>query len=245
MAWVAAFSLALAIDYVVARYTACVAARRVAWACIWSALCAPLGYYSFVICLDDWHALVPLSLGHAAGTALALVPARRRRKKMGRPRKPNATAYFTPDNCPVVWCLWIDLAKEEVLVFAATLSSVAIAMSLEDALRRGCEVRLLIGPEEDYSATSQAGQLQAAGAKVSVDANHPILAERTVVIDQEIVLTGNFPLTPSADLNCAASFVVLAGDRRLAAAYRDNFLHHESHSRPRKSLAERADSHAA
>lgn len=251
MAWVCAFLLALAIDYVYARWTASVAAvwRRFTWpglaaACLWSASCTPLGYASLVICLDDWHALVPLCVGHAMGTGLALMPARR--KRMGRPKKPTAKAYFTPDNCPVVWCRWIDSAREEVLVMSAVMANIPIALALESARKRGVDVRLVLGAEEDYSVASQAGQLAGAGCQVRIDGNHPLLCERTVIIDQLHVLTGNFPLTGSADLNSAASFVALSGDPRLARAYRDNFLRHEAHSRPRKSLVQKEEvPHAA
>jgi phosphatidylserine/phosphatidylglycerophosphate/cardiolipin synthase-like enzyme len=253
MAWVCAFLLALAIDYVYARWTASVSALgvrftpgRLAAAMIWSALCTPLGYASLVICLDDWRALAPLSLGHATGTALAMMPLARR-KHMGRPRKPTAKAYFTPDQCPEVWCRWIDSARGEVLIFSAVMANVDLAMALERARLRGVDVRLVLGGEEDFSVVSQAGVLAKAGCQVAIDRNHPVLSERTMVVDSQHVLTGNFPLTPSANVNSAASFVVLSGDPRLAKAYRDNFLHHEAHSRPRASqaAAQKAEAHAA
>lgn len=69
--WAAAFAFALLLDFVAARWTLCLAARRPA-AVVYSVLCFLLGFGGYALCYDSRDALVPSCLGHALGTYLAL-----------------------------------------------------------------------------------------------------------------------------------------------------------------------------
>ena len=71
-AWVFGFVVALARDFVVARYTSAVASGDVRKACLYSATCPVLDYCSLMVWLADWQTIVPTAAGYAAGTFLAM-----------------------------------------------------------------------------------------------------------------------------------------------------------------------------
>jgi hypothetical protein len=72
MAWVFAFVVALARDFVVARYTQEVAAGNTKLACLYSAACPVLDLCSISVWLSDWQTIMPTAAGYAAGTWLGM-----------------------------------------------------------------------------------------------------------------------------------------------------------------------------
>jgi hypothetical protein len=75
-----AFGIAIAIDYVYASWLVAINDKRTLAACVYSFLCPLLGSLSLLVFLDHWVTLFPASLGHAAGTWLALTCDRRVRE---------------------------------------------------------------------------------------------------------------------------------------------------------------------
>jgi len=76
LAWLAAFVIAIGVDYSYARWVIALAGRRRASAAFFSALCTVLGTVSVVVCVGEYSAIIPTAFGHALGTWIAVGPPR-------------------------------------------------------------------------------------------------------------------------------------------------------------------------
>ena len=68
-----------------------------------------------------------------------------------------------------------------------------------------------------------------AGVKTLIDAKHAIAHNKIMIIDGEIVITGSFNFTKSAEERNAENLLVIR-DRTLADKYTKNWQLHEKHS---------------
>ena len=76
-----------------------------------------------------------------------------------------------------------------------------------------------------------AGLLVEAGIPVKIDAAHAIAHNKVMVIDDEMVITGSFNFTKSAEERNAENLLVIK-NKALAEQYKENWSKHSSHSQP-------------
>ena len=69
------------------------------------------------------------------------------------------------------------------------------------------------------------------GVTVRHDGAHAIAHNKVIVIDSQVVVTGSFNFTNSAETRNAENLLILSG-ASLAQAYRENWLSHWAHARP-------------
>jgi phosphatidylserine/phosphatidylglycerophosphate/cardiolipin synthase-like enzyme len=125
----------------------------------------------------------------------------------------------------------IDQARKEVLVQAYGFTHNAIAQAVVRAHQRGLKVGVLLDEKSDSTNRYVTGLFRAEGLSMRLDGSHAIAHNKVIVIDGEVLVTGSFNFTNSAETRNAENLLILRG-AALAQAYRDNFLQHWAHGRP-------------
>lgn len=124
----------------------------------------------------------------------------------------------------------IDQAQSEVLVQAYGFTHNAIAQAVVRAHRRGLTVHVLLDQKSESTNRYVIGLFQEAGVSMRMDGAHAIAHNKVIVIDAQVVVTGSFNFTNSAETRNAENVLILRGEG-LAKTYRDNWQQHWSHAR--------------
>ncbi len=128
----------------------------------------------------------------------------------------------------------IDAARKTVLVQAYALTSKEITTALIDAKHRGLDVRAIVDRSqlrEDRSDAFAVQRLASGGVAVWVDTISGIAHSKVMVIDRNMVITGSFNFTWSAEHKNAENLLVIR-DPSLAAQYEQNWNARVQRSRP-------------
>ena len=125
----------------------------------------------------------------------------------------------------------IDQAKQEVLVQAYGFTHNAIAQAVVRAHQRGAKVQVLLDAKSESTNQYVLTLFKEQGVTVRHDGAHAIAHNKVIVIDSQVVVTGSFNFTNSAETRNAENLLILSGVS-LAQAYRENWLSHWSHARP-------------
>ena len=129
----------------------------------------------------------------------------------------------------------INAAKHSVFVATYQLTNQRIATALTDAWKRGVTVKVIVDKSQRPDPTKVSKRSTCCAPDVAkimpvlLDAKHPIMHDKVVVIDGETVLTGSFNFSNAAEKANAENLVVLR-DKELAAQYIDNWQQHATHS---------------
>ncbi len=143
----------------------------------------------------------------------------------------DVKVYFAPGPCTDVIVAEIGKATHEVLVQAYGFTSAPIAAALRDANRRGVSVRVVLDSSNETSKYTGATFLENAGIPVLIDAAHAIAHNKVMVIDREVVITGSFNFTSSAEKRNAENLLVIRNAPEVVRAYVDNYHFHAEHSK--------------
>ena len=139
--------------------------------------------------------------------------------------------YFTPPaDVAAAVIEVIDQSKTEVLVQAYGFTHNGIAQALVRAHGRGVQVKVLLDAKTDATNRFVTDVLQAQQIPLRLDASHAIAHNKVIVVDGEMVITGSFNFTNSAQTRNAENLLVLRS-RGLADSYKSNWLAHWNHSR--------------
>jgi phosphatidylserine/phosphatidylglycerophosphate/cardiolipin synthase-like enzyme len=125
----------------------------------------------------------------------------------------------------------IDQAQSEVLVQAYGFTHNAIAQALVRAHQRGVKVRVILDEKSESTNRYVISLLRNAGIALFNDAEHAISHNKVMVMDAQVVVTGSFNFTQSAETRNAENLLILRSPH-LAQTYRQNWLHHQQHARP-------------
>ncbi len=125
----------------------------------------------------------------------------------------------------------IDRAQKEVLVQAYGFTHNAIAQAVIRAHQRGLRVAVLLDEKSDHTNRYVIDLFRGASVDMRLDGKHAIAHNKVILIDSDIVVTGSFNFTNSAETRNAENLLILRG-AKLATAYRDNWQQHWQHSKP-------------
>lgn len=183
---------------------------------------------------NTWSVCLPLSLvwclSGASLSALAQAPTLAKTN----PSQPQAEVvglYFTPPaDVAAAVIEVIDQSKTEVLVQAYGFTHNGIAQALLRANARGVTVKVLLDAKTDTSNRYVTDLLQAQQIPLRLDASHAIAHNKVIVVDGELVITGSFNFTNSAQTRNAENLLVLKSSG-LADSYKANWQTHWNHSR--------------
>ncbi len=126
-------------------------------------------------------------------------------------------------------------AKTEVLVLAYSFTNRKITQALVRAHRKGVKVEVVADREQTYNlAQTTIRDLLAAKVPVWLDNRFAAAHNKVMIVDGHTVITGSFNFTQAAQAKNAENALVSVGARKLAAAYKENYLR-------RQSLAQRLE----
>lgn len=128
----------------------------------------------------------------------------------------------------------INQAKKQVLVQAFSFTHKDIAQALIDAHRRGVEVKLIADYEQSEHENDKVAQIAKAKVPVWLDGEHQSAHNKVVLIDvntpQVVIITGSYNFTFAAQFKNAENVLLIRGNNKLAALYKENWLRHQAHS---------------
>lgn len=144
---------------------------------------------------------------------------------------PEIQVFFSPrGGCTEAIVKTLDLAKQNVLIQAYSFTSAPIAKAVVDAHKRGVQIRVILDKSQKTEKYSSADFLAHAGIKVLIDDKHKIAHNKIIVIDSNIIITGSFNFTKSAEESNAENLLIIR-DAGLSAEYINNWNKHAEHSK--------------
>lgn len=142
----------------------------------------------------------------------------------------QASVYFSPNGGAQAALVEAILnARKNIVVQAYSFTSAAVARALTDAAENGIQVQVILDYSNLSDRYSVVDFLQRRGVPVLIDARHQIAHNKVMVIDNEVVITGSYNFTASAEDKNAENLLIIR-DRALAGAYLANWVHHARHS---------------
>lgn len=138
----------------------------------------------------------------------------------------DIAVYFSPNGGAInAIAENIGRARKTIDVQAFILSTSLIGRPLVEAAGRGVRVRVIFDKRQAERNISWDEELAEAGALVYYDdpSDGGINHNKTMLIDDNIIITGSFNFTRTANEKNVENLVIMRGKRRIAAAYRENF----------------------
>ena len=144
----------------------------------------------------------------------------------------NLSVCFSPKGgCTEAIVKELGRAKRLVLVQAYSLTSAPISKALLDAHRYGVKVEILLDKSQKTDRLSSADVLAGGGIPIKTDPAHAAARNEVIIIDAEIVITGSFPYTKTAEEQNAENLLIIR-NRAVAETYIKNYMEHSRHSEP-------------
>ena len=140
--------------------------------------------------------------------------------------------YFTPPTGAVHGLTkHLDGAKKSIRVMAYGFTSVEISQALVRAKQRGVLVELIQDEKSSQNNGEAIAPLVEVGIFVRNDAEHAIQHNKVMLIDDDVVVTGSYNFTNSADKRNAENFMILKSVDA-AKRYAENWAIHWAHAKP-------------
>ena len=138
--------------------------------------------------------------------------------------------YFTPPAGAASGLIkQIDGAKKSIKVMAYGFTATNLAEALVRAKRRGVDVGLIQDEKSAQNNRETLPILLAAGIDVRSDGKHAIQHNKVMLIDDDIVITGSYNFTKSAESRNAENIMIVRSSYA-AKRYADNWKSHWDHS---------------
>ena len=138
--------------------------------------------------------------------------------------------YFTPPAGAASGLIkQIDGAKKSIKVMAYGFTATNLAEALVRAKRRGVDVGLIQDEKSAQNNRETLPILLAAGIDVRSDGKHAIQHNKVMLIDDDIVITGSYNFTNSAEKRNAENIMIVRSSYA-AKRYADNWKAHWDHS---------------
>ena len=125
----------------------------------------------------------------------------------------------------------ISEASNSIAVLAYEFTSEPIIQALVDAKKRGVKVRIVMDEKAATGPGDRREILKTAKIPVRLDGEHKIQHNKVIVIDENVVLTGSYNFSKSAEYSNAENLVRLEG-KSIAEAYLEDFEAHWKHASP-------------
>ena len=137
--------------------------------------------------------------------------------------------YFTPPAGSAGGLIkHIDASKKTIKVMAYGFTAIPLSEALVKAHRRGVKVQLLQDEKSAGNNSDAVNQLIAAGIEVRSDGKHAIQHNKVMLLDDDIVITGSYNFTKSAEVRNAENIIILKS-AYAAKRYADNWVAHWGH----------------
>ena len=146
------------------------------------------------------------------------------------PKDTPVHVYFSPNGgCTHAIIDTINNAKSEILVQAYIFTSEPIAKALLGAHKRGVKVYVILDRSQKKDGYSPATFFTNQDIPAYIDSMHARAHDKVMIIDKEIVITGSFNFSKSAETQNSENVLIIRSSE-LASLYRENWMKHRSHS---------------
>ena len=140
--------------------------------------------------------------------------------------------WFSPrGGCEAALDAAIGSAKVSCLVQDYALADPNIEAALVSARQRGVDVEVILDSRWNKGDAKGMDVLLSGGVPVFLDAAHAIAHNKITIVDDQIVMTGSFNYTSSAENRNAENLIEL-DSKELADRYTANWQVHRAHSVP-------------
>ena len=123
----------------------------------------------------------------------------------------------------------IDASKKSIKVMAYGFTSINLAEALVRAKKRGVGVVLIQDEKSSQNNREALQKLLDAAIEVRSDGKHAIQHNKVMVIDQDVVITGSYNFTNSAETRNAENIMIVKSEYA-ARRYLDNWNNHWEHA---------------
>jgi phosphatidylserine/phosphatidylglycerophosphate/cardiolipin synthase-like enzyme len=131
----------------------------------------------------------------------------------------SVEVYFSPDDDPIIGLIdALRDADEQVLVMAYTLTADEITDLLIQRAAEGLDVRVILEAGQIRSTGNDYERLRGSPVDVRTDRNPYNMHHKVMVIDGELVITGSYNFTRSAEERNDENVIIIM-DEDLANAY--------------------------
>ena len=137
-------------------------------------------------------------------------------------------SYFSP-GCTEAIVTVINKAEKTIFVQAYSFTSAPIAQALVEAHKRKVKVEVILDKSQRTEKYSSADFLIHAGIPTFIDSKHAIAHNKIIIVDGELVITGSFNFTKSAEEHNAENLLII-GRKDIASKYTKNWEEHREHS---------------
>lgn len=163
--------------------------------------------------------------------ALTVLPAcNQAAQSQTSPPQSSLEVHFSPHGgCTDAIIREINAAQSSLLIQAYSFTSSPIAKALVDAHKRGVKVEVILDKSQEGEKYSSADFVQHAGISTLIDSRHQIAHNKVMILDSQVVITGSFNFTKSAEENNAENLLVIR-DKGIAEKYTANWKVHADHS---------------
>ena len=123
----------------------------------------------------------------------------------------------------------IDASKKSIKVMAYGFTSINLAEALVRAKKRGVDIALIQDEKSSQNNREALQKLLDVGIEVRSDGKHAIQHNKVMVIDQDVVITGSYNFTNSAETRNAENIMIVKSEYA-ARRYLDNWNNHWEHA---------------
>lgn len=141
---------------------------------------------------------------------------------------PIASVHFSPHGgCSQAVVDFLGTAHRTIRFSAYGFTLQPIAQALVAAHARGVDVQAVLD-RSDMPPRSRVNDLRAGGIPVAIDAKHPIMHDKYIVVDGQSVETGSYNYTAQGESN--AENCLFIRDQALAREYAADWATHRKHA---------------
>jgi len=146
------------------------------------------------------------------------------------PKDTPVHVYFSPNGgCTAAIIDTINKSKTEILVQAYIFTSEPIGKALLDAHKRGVKVFVILDKSQKKDGYSSVTFFANQGIPTYIDSYHARAHDKVMIIDKEVVITGSFNFSKSAETQNSENVLIIKSTE-LASLYRENWMKHRAHS---------------
>ncbi len=148
-------------------------------------------------------------------------------------------ACFTPaEDCEARIIETIGHARKTIRAQAYSFTSAPIATALVGAVRRGVDVRLIVGhARENSSGHTRVDHVATQGVVVLVDSPKGLMHDKIIIIDNETVVTGSYNFSASAAHRNVEN-VLIVNETNVARRYGEHWRDRAAVSLPYEARTE-------
>jgi len=146
------------------------------------------------------------------------------------PKDTPVRVFFSPDGgCTQAIIDSISKSKSEILVQAYIFTAEPMAKALLGVHKRGVKVFVILDKSQKKDGYSPATFFANQGIPTYIDSYHARAHDKVMIIDKEVVITGSFNFSKSAETQNAENVLIIRSVE-LARLYRENWMKHKGHS---------------